>query len=362
MTIVCFTESLAAGGAQRQLVNLAVLLKKRDHDVLLLTYREENFFLPELQKNGIRVHQIPNRNYAERLFNTRKFLRSTKIDVVISFLETPNFIACFSALGKHKWTLITTELSAKMSTFMGKRSKLFIPFQRFSDKIVCNSVNAQRLWEKYCPQYRAKLTTIYNPVLMEKTDYQKLLQERRTLVIPASYQYLKNPLGLIEAVHRLAEEKRGKLVIDWYGKKEPSKGNTAAYDEAVTLVKQYGLEDTVHLHEETRDIYGIMRKCDVVGLFSTVEGLPNAICEGMYMGKPIIMTRVSDYDMFASRGGVLLCDADNVDSIRKALEAYIEADDAALEKMSSANYKLAHELFSPETIIDQWERVITDLR
>ncbi len=361
MNIVCFTESLAAGGAQRQLVNLALLFQKKGHSVLFLTYREENFFLSELKENNIRTYQIPNKNYIERLFNTRKFLRSISVDIVISFLETPNFIACFSAIGRHRWKLITTELSAKMSTFTGKRSKIFIPFQRFSNKIVCNSVNAQKLWENYCPQYKSKLMTIYNPVLIRENEVQKNVTSKRTVVIPASYQYLKNPIRLIEAVNQLPEEKKKNIIIDWYGKKEPSKGNTAAYDEATALVKQYGLENVIHLNEEIHEIYNVMRKCDAVGLFSTVEGLPNAICEGMYMGKPIIMTKISDYDMFASGGGVFLCDAESVGSIRSALENFIDIGEDQLMRMSNANYELAHANFSPEVVINQWENLIANI-
>lgn len=44
MKIVCFTESLGAGGAQRQLVNLAVMFKVKGHEVAFLTYRQRGLF------------------------------------------------------------------------------------------------------------------------------------------------------------------------------------------------------------------------------------------------------------------------------------------------------------------------------
>ena len=138
MKIVCFTESLGAGGAQRQLVNLAVMFKVKGHEVAFLTYRQEDFFKRYLDQAGITVYQASSRNYLDRILSVRKYLRTSNADIVLSFLEVPNFIACVSALGSHSWKLITTELSAKPETFKGLRIKIFLLFQRLADKILCN--------------------------------------------------------------------------------------------------------------------------------------------------------------------------------------------------------------------------------
>ena len=53
--ILCFIDSLGAGGAQRQLVNLAIGLKKRDYIVSFLVYHVDDFYLPILQENGIEI-------------------------------------------------------------------------------------------------------------------------------------------------------------------------------------------------------------------------------------------------------------------------------------------------------------------
>ena len=42
--ILCFIDSLGAGGAQRQLVNLAFGLKKRDYIVSFLVYLVDDFY------------------------------------------------------------------------------------------------------------------------------------------------------------------------------------------------------------------------------------------------------------------------------------------------------------------------------
>ena len=44
MKILLFTDSLGAGGAQRQLVGLAVLLKQQGYEVKVCTYFDIDFF------------------------------------------------------------------------------------------------------------------------------------------------------------------------------------------------------------------------------------------------------------------------------------------------------------------------------
>ena len=48
MKITCFIDNLSAGGAQRQMVMLATLLQEAGHDVTILTYYPDDFFLNEI--------------------------------------------------------------------------------------------------------------------------------------------------------------------------------------------------------------------------------------------------------------------------------------------------------------------------
>lgn len=364
MKIICFTESLAAGGAQRQLVNLAVLFKRRGHDVEFLVYRHEDFFLPYLSTAKVPVHYMESNTNIGRLIKCRRFINRSRVDIVLSFLETPGFIACFSALGFRRWKNVTTELSAKPQTFMGRRSKLFLWFQHFSDSIVCNSLNAEKMWKEHCPQYASKISTIYNPVLLSISDDDNNVNGscKRKIIVPASYQFLKNPIRLIEAVNSLPLTIQRQIEIEWYGKIEPTRGNTAAYDEALALVQKYELDQCIQLNQETMDIYERMSKADAIGLFSTVEGMPNAICEGMMFGKPIIMTKVSDYEVFAQSHGVFLCESESIDSIKEALIRFHATSQEELKAMGRRNKELGIKLFDGDAIAAQWEELFTALR
>lgn len=359
--ILCLIDNLGSGGAQRQLVNLSILLKNRGYSVSFAIYGRGDFYLPILNTQKINVYRIENKNHLGLIFKTRSYIRTQKPDVIIAFLETPGFLASVAGIGKKEWKLITSERSSKKSTFTSRRNRFYNWFERFADAKVCNSENAKTMWIEHYPQYKDKYHVIYNPVVIENR-YNAGFEYKRNgklhLVVAASYQELKNPLGLIDAIRMLSDKQRKQLIVDWYGSAEVTVGNTLIYDEAVKRVSDFSLESVIRLHEETTDIYNIMGQADVVGLFSSVEGLPNVICEAMTLGKPIIMSRVSDYEILANGNGIL-CDP-TAESIAEGLLRLIECSQSELKRMGKISQEKAANLFSADTIIQQWVEVIDE--
>lgn len=358
--ILFLSPNLGSGGAERQMVTIASLFKDKGHDVEFLCYAKGDFYEHILKAKGIRVHWIILPNYFKRMMRVRSFIRKGGYDVVVSFLETPCFLNNFAAVGGKKWKVITGERNSKEYFFKTKKGKIFAWFQRYSDAIVCNSENARNMWVKYYPQYENKLKVIYNTVTLQPVsmEYIPKRDSRLHIVVAASYQYLKNPIGVVKALILMNDEEREKIRIDWYGRKEVVRGDTRAYDEAIELIKQHGLGDVIALHEDTKDIHNRMHEADMVGLFSRVEGLPNAICEGMSLGKPVIMSKVSDYNVLIDESNGFLCDWDSAESIR---DVFIKASSLTIDKlvqMGECSEQKAKMLFSNEAIIDKWIELI----
>ena len=359
--VLCLIDNLGSGGAQRQLVNLAILLKQAGYAVDFAVYRENDFYQPLLDAENIKVHTIKENNPLKLILKMRSYIRRINPDVVIPFLETPGFLACIAKFGDSRWKLITNELSAKLSTFTDRKNRFYNWFERFSDVKVCNSQNAVQMWNHYYPQYHDKYRVIYNPVLIQNQPNVSHLYRKDGklhLVVAASYQELKNPLGLIEAILLLDETEKEKIVIDWYGRVEVTIGNTVIYECAVQMIKANALDSTIRLHHETKKIYDIMSQADVIGLFSTVEGLPNVICEAMMFGKPVIMSKVSDYQILTEGNGIT-CDP-TPEGIALGLRELLQLPPSDLDKMGKLSYEKANRLFSPEAIVKQWIEVIED--
>lgn len=358
--ILFLAMSLGSGGAERQMVTIARLLKEQGYDITFLCYAKEDFYAHLLEKEKIPIVWKVENNYLKRIIKVRKHIRKGSYNVVISFLETPNFLNNFSAIGGKSWKVITGERSAQDHTFKSRRGKIFAWFQRYSDAIVCNSNNARKMWEKHYPQYKDKLTTIHNTVTLPEitSEYIPRRDGKTHIIVAASYQFLKNPIGLINALALLSTEEKNKVRVDWYGRKEITKGNFEVYKESDNLIKQLKLNDVISLHDEIKDIANIMNKADAVALFSSVEGLPNTICEGMMLGKPIIMTKVSDYKILVDKSNGFLCDWDNINSITNVIRLIIGLTNEQLTQKGYESQIKSKFLFSKERIIDQWISLI----
>ena len=360
MRILFFIDSLGSGGAQRQMVTIAKLYNKNGYNVSFLVYHEHDFFKEDLADSGIHIHYCKADNYLSRILKIRNYIRKNNFDTVISFLETPDFLNCISAIGGRKWRVITSERSAKEAKFTSRRGKIFGWFRRFSDAIVCNSHNAESIWMKYYPKYTDKLHVIYNPTILPtiSSTYIPKKNGKLNIVVAASYQYLKNPIGLVKALCLLNEDERKNIRIDWYGQKDVFMWGTKVYDEALKLIIDNNLQDSIHLNEPEKDIAELMNKADIIALFSELEGLPNAICEGMMIGKPIIMTKVSDYSVLVEESNGYLCDWDDPCSIKDALSKAIKLNKAELILMGENSKSKAERLFSKDIILSQWNNLL----
>ena len=358
--ILFLAMGLGSGGAERQMVTIARLLKEKGYDITFLCYSQEDFYAHLLEKEKIPIVWKVENNYLKRIIKVRKHIRKGSYDVVISFLETPNFLNNFSAIGGKSWKVITGERSAKESTFHSRRGKIFAWFQRYSDAIVCNSNNAKQMWENYYPQYKNKLTTIYNTVTLPEitSEYIPRKDGKTHIIVAASYQYLKNPIGLIKALALLNNEERDKIRVSWYGSKNVSIYGTKAYNESLEIVNQHNLNNVISLNEENNNIANKMNEADVVALFSSVEGLPNTICEGMMIGKPIILTKVSDYKDLVDETNGFICDWDNIQSIKSVLSALISMPNIQIIEMGEQSILKAKEMFSKGIVLNKWINII----
>src|SRR5690606_11916012 len=140
-----------------------------------------------------------------------------------------------------------------------------------------------------------KIRVIYNMVSF-KIDSISPPQEKAltNICIGASYDELKNLDGLIDAVNLLPTEYRNKLRIDWFGRKLINGRISNSLLRNEEKIKNYNLATVVKLNDAVADILEVYKYSDFVALLSHHEGFPNAICEAMALGKPIIASNVSD--------------------------------------------------------------------
>lgn len=357
MNILCVIDSLGSGGAQRQMVELAIGLKKKMNEVSLLIYHPLLFYKEQLDSAGIKTHIITEPKIFKRFLQIRKFIRRGNYHCVISFLDSPNLICELSGFPYRKWKLIVSERSANPAILKSVRAKLVRLFHVFADHIVANSYENIKILKKANPLLpRKKCHVIYNMVDFEKwkptSSYIPLQNGKFKLVVVASHQKLKNLNGLVEAINLMSKELRDRLVIDWYGESVTN----AKYNDndAINKINYYKLNDIFNLYAETNSITKAIQLADAVGLFSFYEGFPNVICEAMASSKPILVSNILDSSFLEQIDKGCIFDPHKNQEILNSIMHLMNVSLEELMNIGKHNLNLSKELFHKEKIISAY--------
>lgn len=356
-------DSLGSGGAQRQMVELALGFKENGHKVSFLTYHNERFYYASLEKKSIQVSCIEEQNYLTRLIKMRRCIRRGNYNAVLSFLEASNFICELAGLPTRKWKLIVGERSANPYIKKFPKLRMYRWFHLLADYVVTNS-HANReivhLINPLLPAHRFRV--IYNIVDLEKWSPEKtkvLKNDGKTsLVVAASHQYTKNLDSLVEAVNLLTDEEKCRLRIEWYGDRIEPPYFDSSFGLAQDKITRYMLQSIFYFSPARHDLVKIFQECDAVGLFSKHEGLPNVVCEAMACAKPIICTPVSDLPILLSHQSNLISLGSDVESIKKVLSHFLTLNEDMLQGIGIKNRILAEKYFNKSEKISAYLRLM----
>lgn len=354
MKILCVIDSLGSGGAQRQLVELAIGFKEKGNEVSFLVYHELNFYNETLEKEQISVTCIKESHYLKRLFKMRRYIRAGGFDAVLSFLEAANFICEIAGLPKRKWRLVVGERSANPNIMKSWKLRMYRWFHLLADFVVANSHENMKMVRRINPLLSdKKCKVIYNIIDTTKwfpsSTYEPLKEKKLNMVVAAGHRYLKNLDGLIEAVKLLDEKDKRILKIDWYGDVEDN-----SKEDGLNKISYYQLNDIFSFYPATHQIYSKIQMADVVGLFSFYEGFPNVLSEGMACGKTVIGPRVSDIPFILSNIPQLLFDPYDVNSIYCTLKYLLQLSVISLEYYGHSNLEFANKTFNSNQIIQEY--------
>ena len=347
MKIFCLVESLGAGGAERQLANLAVMLKGEGHEVCVCSFMPGDFYRPVLEKAGVPCTYVePSlHRWLDDVHVVREIFRR-KPDIVIAYLKKACCIACIARKIGGRFRLIVSERNT--STALGRDEK--IRFRLFSnaDFIVPNSYSQADFIRKYYPELTRKIQVIPNAVDLghfHPAPGKASMHAVPEIMVAASVKPSKNTLVFIDAVRMLAE--RGAAFhVSWYGR---DGGDTDYAALCETKINEYGLGKCIELKDKVADIAPRYRESDFLCLPSLFEGTPNAVCEALASGLPVLCSNVCDNPRYVRSGenGFLFDPSDAADIARKMGEALALSP----EKYASAclrSRSVAEKYFEPE--------------
>ena len=354
--IMCLIDGLGPGGAQRQLVGLAALLKDNGYDVLFVWYHKSDFFRGFLEDNHVNYKHISASNKFQKFWGVRKTARSLKPDAIISYIDGPNMAICLlRALGL-KSTVIVSERAVLQKINRHQRMKFFL--YKWADYIVSNTQEQTDLINRNFPSIQNKTLTIRNFVdtlAFKPADIIKETDDIQMLVI-GRLAPQKNLIRFMEAVKKVLD--KGVLLrVKWFGGK--SFGHHEYINEVNAKHEEMNFGDNFQILPPTNDILPEYQSCDVFCLPSLFEGFPNVICEAMSCGKPILCSDVND-------NAVIVHDGDNgylfkphsVDDMTEKIIAFCSLSRERRIEMGRSSREIALTNLSGESFVEKYIKLI----
>lgn len=355
---ILFTDSLGAGGAQRQLVGLAKLLKENKYNVKVCTYHNINFYKNLLDENNIAIDVVSSENYIQRILTISKYLKKEKPDWVISYQESPSLIACLAKLLGGNFKLIVSERNTTQHIGTNEKVRFFL--YRIADKIVPNSYSQEKFLVEHYPWMKDKITTITNFVDLDKFSYHKKKRGAKPLIVVAASVWTpKNTLGFIEAAKVLSEKKYS-FKVEWYG---IVKGHDQYLKKCKDLIEKYNLQEYIELLPKTSEIHEKYKLCDYFCLPSFYEGTPNVICEAISTGRPVICSNVCDNSIYVKENyNGFLFDPTNPEDIANKLEQALLLSTKDYYTMCRNSRTLAEELLSESNFVNKYIELLDNIK
>lgn len=276
---ICFiTATLAGGGAERVIANLANEMISRGHQVTILLTTEKiveyslNEQIEVIQVSNKTAHGIKER--IRRVCSLRKYFKQHKDSYYISMPTDTNIFVLLASLFLNINLVISERNDPNQYEHWIIRNGLYC----LAKKIVFQTKDASLCFSKRL-QRQGKI--IFNPV-------------SETLPMP----YIGAREKRIAAVGRLDEQKNHKMLINAFShfvKGHPEYqldiyGKGPLQEALTNQIKEMALVEKIHLRGFSKDVWSEASNAMMYVLSSDYEGMPNSLLEAMAMGMPVIST------------------------------------------------------------------------
>lgn len=348
--ICFFTISLAKGGAESQLIKLAIFFKRKGYEVVIIQAIPQNDFVKILTENKISV-QLFKYDTLKGIIQLSGFIKRNRQDVIISFMFGANLAA---RLIKKRFgiPLITSVRTSNISKF-------YLVLYKFSYKMDNYTVfNSHFALEKFVSNRIAtskKSLFIPNAVSIAESNFSRPRNDIFTLLSIAHFRPVKDYKTLFRAIKVLQEKNiQIKLIVI---------GNTFGLAWPETMIKELGIEQNIRLEGFVQNPQPFLEKADALVLSSLWEGTPNSVLEAMANKLPVIASDIPSCEELINKGqcGWVFRLKDEHDLSSK-IESLISLSEKEKEKLGNNGYKYVLENYSEDIVYKEWEALINKIK
>jgi glycosyltransferase involved in cell wall biosynthesis len=366
MKLLCVIDTLGSGGAQKQMVHIACGLQARGHAVEVLVYFPENtFFMAQLRAAKVLVHVLdkPKQGVAAVFVALVRLLREKQFDAALGFLVGPcALLALASVFAPRTMRLVLGERSVHSNTLGRGKINILRSLHVLADDIVANShTQAQWLGQRWWLK-GSKTHAVYNGYALGGPP---LLGAAETagpcrLLILARVDISKNGVRLAQALHLFAQKHGDVPEVRWAGRQEQDAASLRyRADIDAVVANNPVLAARWHWLGERSDVPALLQDCDALLHVSLFEGLPNAVCEALIAGRPVIASAVCDHPKLVSEGARgFLCDPLSPESICAALERFVALDAPSRAAMGAQARAYAEAHLGMDRMVQAYEKIL----
>ncbi|WP_108424732.1 glycosyltransferase [Flagellimonas amoyensis] len=290
-----FINNLSHGGAQKIASVLAKELSQEFEIYLVLLTSNIVYDIPDNIKIEV-LSKGKKRNLLDKLMSVHRyysFCKENNIDVSLSLLTQPNYIAALTKVLGSKTKVVLSEHTYQSLWRANERQyarvkKIIIRYlYNKADKVitVSNKIRLD-LMDNYGIK-KERLVTIFNPYPIKKINdlsksgFENLTKSKSfNFITVGTLYHVKNQELLLRSFAKLKERDAHLTIV----------GDGELREHLTQLSQQLGLDDKVNFVGFTDNPFKYLGASDVFVLSSNNEGLPNVIIEALACECPVIST------------------------------------------------------------------------
>lgn len=371
MRIVYAIDHLGPGGAQRQVVELAVRLAARsDVQLAVLVYHDADFFGERLREAGVEVDRVPKRGRLDPTLPPRlaRALSARRTQLVHAFMLAP---ALWSELAarclprSRRPRIVAAERSGRIGAGRVASAVERLVY-RGADAVTVNAGPLVDAMERTLGVPRARVRYLPNGIDLAAWDRSR--HEEPPLAMESDCFHIgligrlepqKNHAVLLDALGRLGAQ----AVHDWRVWLVGSAPDERYLADLRARTRACGLESVVRFAPPQRAIAALMEELDVLVLPSHYEGFPNVLLEAMASGVPTVATPVGDVPNLVRDGETgRLVEPGDADGLGRALLELSRAAPEQRRRMGERARALVESRFAIDVVAglhhDYYEEVL----
>ncbi len=294
------------------------------------------------------VHSVLNN--ARRVLRLRSFVREQRPERILSFMDQTNILALIAAAG----TGIPVVVAERVDPAHHPIPVAWKILRRLTyGRAFAIAVQTRSIAAFFPASWQGRIAVIPNPV----PEIASAIQETP---VPT------RPRRSILAMGRLERQKGFDLLIRAFTLVAPARpewdltilGEGSERDALAGEISRAGLSTRITLPGRDPDAIGALRRADLFVLSSRYEGFPNALCEAMACGVPVISFDCPSGPADIVRDGVdgRLVPAEDVDALAEAMTEL--TGNAPLRLALGAKATEVAARYSVERLARRWERVL----